>query len=489
MNALLLALSLSNTFTKVGAIVAFAGLLGIAILSMLVFSQAREIKRLREWAGRAPERAQEEGQRVSADAAARMQRATTTPAARAIPRKTPLVSAPVSTAVHASATAAVPSGAAGAVQPEPVGQVATAASPEQPEPSTNGSEADEGSTPELQSASVEGEADASSTQTTDGEKPAQADSDAEPGPSEEQAEDSPVLASAPSTPAAQTAAGAAASARSPLPPSPSAPAPPGSSPEIPAGAGRRPAARPPAPLAATRRTPSRATSAAAPVPTARVRGAGPDVPASNAGAAATAGGSGPKYFKPERSSGRLGVWIVAGVVVVVLVIVLVSTIFKGGGSAGPAATRGTSSTETTTTTRGSHAKSHATLTPRAETSVAVLNGTSTAGLAHHLASDLQQTGYSLAEASTAVPPGTHPTTVVEYSHGHRDDAQAVAKTLDVREVQAMDSTTTALAGSADVVVLAGADQASQLGGGGAQSNGEPAATGAGATEGAVGTGQ
>jgi len=51
------ALSLSSTFTQIGAIAALAALLGIAILSLLVFSQARELKRLREWAGRAPERA------------------------------------------------------------------------------------------------------------------------------------------------------------------------------------------------------------------------------------------------------------------------------------------------------------------------------------------------------------------------------------------------------------------------------------------------
>ena len=56
MTVLPVALSLSNTFTKIGAIAAFAALAGIAILALLVFSQARELKRLREWAGRAPER-------------------------------------------------------------------------------------------------------------------------------------------------------------------------------------------------------------------------------------------------------------------------------------------------------------------------------------------------------------------------------------------------------------------------------------------------
>ncbi len=66
MTVLPVALSLSNTFTKIGAIAAFAALAGIAILALLVFSQARELKRLREWAGRAPERSAELEQRVTA---------------------------------------------------------------------------------------------------------------------------------------------------------------------------------------------------------------------------------------------------------------------------------------------------------------------------------------------------------------------------------------------------------------------------------------
>ena len=69
--------------------------MGIAILSLLVFSQARELKRLREWAGRAPERASELEQRVSAEAAARLQRVANPPqrvGAATVPRATPMVS-------------------------------------------------------------------------------------------------------------------------------------------------------------------------------------------------------------------------------------------------------------------------------------------------------------------------------------------------------------------------------------------------------------
>ena len=47
---------------------------------------------------------------------------------------------------------------------------------------------------------------------------------------------------------------------------------------------------------------------------------------------------------------------------------------------------------------------------------------------------------------------------MEYAHGHRADAQAVAKTLGVTQVQAIETATASLAGSATVVVLAGTDQ-------------------------------
>src|SRR5271167_5185199 len=84
----LLALSLSNTFTQIGALAAFAGLLGIAVLSLLFFSQARELKRLREWAGRAPERSAALEQRVSAAAAARVQQPV--PGVRPVQRVVPV---------------------------------------------------------------------------------------------------------------------------------------------------------------------------------------------------------------------------------------------------------------------------------------------------------------------------------------------------------------------------------------------------------------
>src|SRR5262245_24093757 len=42
---------------RVGSYVGLASFLGLAILALLYFSQARDLRRLRDWAGRAPERA------------------------------------------------------------------------------------------------------------------------------------------------------------------------------------------------------------------------------------------------------------------------------------------------------------------------------------------------------------------------------------------------------------------------------------------------
>lgn len=43
----------------IGAIAGFASMIGLAVLALLYFSQARDLRRLRDWAGHAPERAKE----------------------------------------------------------------------------------------------------------------------------------------------------------------------------------------------------------------------------------------------------------------------------------------------------------------------------------------------------------------------------------------------------------------------------------------------
>src|SRR5687768_4853329 len=72
----LFALSFQGQVEKYGVYVGIAAFFGLAVLSLLYFSQARELKRLREWAGRAPERARELEQRVVAQATANVARST-----------------------------------------------------------------------------------------------------------------------------------------------------------------------------------------------------------------------------------------------------------------------------------------------------------------------------------------------------------------------------------------------------------------------------
>ena len=50
-----------DVIQDVGAYAGFAAVVGLAVLAALYFSQARDLRRLREWAGRAPERAAEQG--------------------------------------------------------------------------------------------------------------------------------------------------------------------------------------------------------------------------------------------------------------------------------------------------------------------------------------------------------------------------------------------------------------------------------------------
>src|SRR3954466_16350754 len=101
MTALAAALSLQDKVEQYGAYAGVAAVFGLGVLSLLYFAQAREVKRLREWAGRAPERPAEPEAR--AIAAAEEKRAA--PAGAAPPRPAAPAPAPVPAAVTASAVA------------------------------------------------------------------------------------------------------------------------------------------------------------------------------------------------------------------------------------------------------------------------------------------------------------------------------------------------------------------------------------------------
>ena len=82
-----LAFSLHDQVDKYSSYVGVAAFFGLAVLSLLYFAQARELKRLRDWAGRAPERARELEDRVAAQA--ETARRAPAPAARAVGAEAP----------------------------------------------------------------------------------------------------------------------------------------------------------------------------------------------------------------------------------------------------------------------------------------------------------------------------------------------------------------------------------------------------------------
>src|SRR5215210_3346048 len=62
---------MNDLIEKIGPILGIVAFLGLAILAFLIIQQAREVRRLREWAGRAPERAGEAAEASLAAAEAR----------------------------------------------------------------------------------------------------------------------------------------------------------------------------------------------------------------------------------------------------------------------------------------------------------------------------------------------------------------------------------------------------------------------------------
>jgi hypothetical protein len=88
--------------------------------------------------------------------------------------------------------------------------------------------------------------------------------------------------------------------------------------------------------------------------------------------------------------------------------------------------------------------------------VAVLNGTSKPGLAGPVSATLRENGFEEGAISTTRKP--YQQTVVMYAGGEKKAAERVARVLGVTPIQRIDQTTRAIAGAADVVVIAGADR-------------------------------
>jgi hypothetical protein len=205
----------------------------------------------------------------------------------------------------------------------------------------------------------------------------------------------------------------------------------------------RPAAPPPAGSAAAARPPARR---AQPLRSRR------------SSASPTAGGTPPRRGLRARL-GRRGAAIVS-VVLLVLVVggLLIATQGGGGASKPKAQAQNRVGPASQTTKPKTKPKATGASVQRGNTTVAVLNGTTTPGLAATVSDQLSRGGFKRGNVTNAADQ-QQSTTAVLYAPGYKTAADEIAQLLKLKSVQAIDPGTQAIAGSdAQIVVTVGTDR-------------------------------
>lgn len=430
-----LALHIPHVVEQAGSVAGFAAVIGLAVLSALYFSQARDLRRLREWAGRAPERAAE-GQpgavvpgRVVAVPQQQQQPAKPVVGPAPAPGNGAPADAPKADEKPAEdATAATNGDAAPSVTtPDAEGEESKDAKPADGTPAKPGMPA-----PASAAAAAAG---------------AGAKSVSAPGPGDA-AKEGAAPASTPGTPAsgAPAAGGAAAGAAAAVgsasaPPKPGTPPAPGTPGAAPAGpSGPRTGAQPQRPPGSV--LPPR-TGTLPPVRR---------LPTSNVGTGAPQGGILGTQPEKKKRNPLYVVLAIAGVLVLGAAAAIgVPAIVNG--------TKDNDSPKTASKKTKTSAKKAATPVDPTKITVAVLNGTSIPGLAAQVADRVEAEGFTVGTISNASQTqANRANSVAMYSSGHRSDANTVARKLSIRDVQRIDANSQGIAGDASVVVIVGSDK-------------------------------
>jgi len=410
----LFAFSMEDQVEKYGAYVGIAAFFGLAVLSLLYFSQARELKRLREWAGRAPERAQDLEQRVVAQAAASVagrrpgqaQPAQSTGTGTLTPPRR-LAEMPAQTAAGATATAVGVAERTGTNGTGPVPALGPGGTV--PAGRMNGSpEVEEEQAPEEPGETRAFDAAEAAAATGGAPPDAPASAPATPAPAGDEAGSAPAPAPVPrATPAQRVGV-----APTPVPLRETQPS---ATPRTSGGGGRRPAAP------AARRAPARS------------------------------GGG--------RSAGTIALLVGLAVLILGGGAFVGSQLLGGDDTPTPPNEAAPPTTSSTGTGQSSDGGGTAATPPKGDTNVAVLNGTTFTGLAGRLADEIAGDGYARGVTQTNTRDQTIEQSVVFYADGYRNAARNVGKLLSIDQAEPLDSETAAVAPGANVVVLAGADQA------------------------------
>jgi LytR cell envelope-related transcriptional attenuator len=465
---------------EIGAYAGLAAVVGLAVLSALYFSQARDVKRLREWAGRAPERTADQ---IARDVGAPKVVAQPKPGAQPKPAAQPAgqktapgqpVPKPVPAQPGGPKPAPAPAAAAGAgpatAKPgaaTPAGQRQGPAPPadakpgdakpgetKPDEPAKPGAPVPAGADSGEEGKPAKPEEGAPPTEAVPAEAGATAgdevkvaragepvatsaggDGEAAEGEAAPEREPAPVAqagTAAPTRPGgpAQAAAPPAGETGEATPPGPSTVRriPPAATP----GAGGRP---PRAPTARTRPLPgrpgARPSETAILPPYEEVREGGPP-----------RGGllRNPRY----------------------LLLAVAGTLIVGGAAAFGLAQLGKEEAPSPSDERVNEAgeptpkKRSAAVNP-GDVTVAVLNGTTIPGLAAQIGDKVEGFGFNLGNVQNN-PDQQRAESVVLYAEGAEREAAAVGRRLGVAQREPIDPQSQAIGGDATVVVIAGADQ-------------------------------
>ncbi|HWH44161.1 MAG TPA: LytR C-terminal domain-containing protein [Thermoleophilaceae bacterium] len=389
----------------IGSYAGFAAVVGLAVLSALYFSQARDVRRLREWAGRAPERTAQ----LEAEAAARATAAARPSAVQARPQPKPAqaqAAGPKAPPVAGPAQAAA-AGAAPAVAQGPA--AAPAKDAQQGGGDAKDAAAGEGEGEQAVTPGPQVPATVGSSAT---EKEAEKEAVAKPGPAAPSAPKVPAVPSRGPGPATAAAGG------------PGAP---------------RPAAN--------------GGSAGAPPKLPARAGNGPRTGVLPASAAARD----PWYRRIHWPAPRYVALLLAGVVIV------------GGGAAygvgqilsedEPATTQAPADDGDEPPPEDGDGGGTAAPQPvnRSTVTVSVLNGTTVGGLAAQIADKVGQEGFQVGNIDNALDQAKAESAVL-YAAGARQEGREVARVLGISQTEQVDPETQSRAGNASVVVIVGADQ-------------------------------
>jgi hypothetical protein len=413
-----LAVHLPHIVEQIGSLAGFAAVLGLAILSALYFSQARDLKRLREWAGRAPERAAEAAQRGPAAGSPLPGRA-----AAAAQRSPQAVQQPV--------PAATPAAAAGAAGPAaPAAPGANGAPPAEGDADPAKEKAAEGAAP-APANGTQAPPDGAATEDGAAKEAEQKKPEAEEAAEGERAGDGDAAKEAapakPGMPAPASAAAGAASAAGPA---------------VPAAPGRPSSPQPPPQRPPTSVLPPRTGT------TPPVRKIG--------GTAAANRALGQNVFAPTPEQPQRNRTYVVLAVIGVLVLgaaaaIGVPALVSGGSDTGK---------KHAAASQAKHVAARPPLKASSIT-VAVLNGTTITHLAQRIADELTNDGFDIGLTGNAPPAKQlQANSTALYMPGHEREAAFVARKLHISAVEPVDQASKQIAGNADVVLIAGSDLSS-----------------------------